>query len=131
MKFSTTYYLLLTSVLLCNRKDCTKTKGSQRATAKYSLGKIEEQRHMELAVQHLDWLMFWSDTDEIDPVWVGRAIVCSDWEGKCWYHNTSGQTIHNFGSGKISLKDGDVALNVQWYKRLGDCAVKETDVATR
>ncbi len=62
-------------VLLCNRKDCTKTKGSLRATAKYSLGKIEEQRYMALAVQHLDWLMFWSDTDEIDPVWVGRAIV--------------------------------------------------------
>ncbi len=25
------------------------------------------------------------------------------------------------------MKDGEVALNVQWYKRLGDCAVKETD----
>jgi hypothetical protein len=82
---------------------------------------------MALAVQHLDWLMFWSDTDEIDPVWVGRAIVCTDWESKCWYHNTSGKTIHNFGSGKITLKDGDVALNVQWYKRLSDCAVKEMD----
>ncbi len=89
-----------------NRRVCTKVKGSHLETATFSLGVLAEQRSMALAVQHLDWVMFWSDTDAMDPVWVGCALVCSDsdWKGKCWYHNTSGKTLHSFGSGKITLK---------------------------
>ena len=115
---------------LCqNRTVCTKVQGSHLETATFSLGVLAEQRSMALAVQHLDWVMFWSDTDAMDPVWVGRALVCSDsdWKGKCWYHNTSGETLHSFGSGIITLKHGDVAINVQWYKRLGESAVHESD----
>jgi hypothetical protein len=72
-------------IYLCiNRKACTKVKGSHLETATFSLGVLAEQRSMALAVQHLDWVMFWSDTDAMDPVWVGRALVCSDsdWRGK-------------------------------------------------
>ena len=116
--------------MLClNRKTCTKVVGSNLKTATFSLDVLEEQRRMALAVQHLDWVMFWSDTDTLDPIWIGRAIVCSepDWERKCWFLNTSGKKLHNFGSGKVTLKPGDVAINVQWYKRLGKSAVHETD----
>ena len=116
--------------MLClNRKTCTKVAGSNLQTATFSLGILEEQRRMALAVQHLDWVMFWSDTDTLDPIWIGRAIVCSEpnWERKCWFHNKLGKELHNFGSGKVTLKPGDVAINVQWYKRLGEFAVRETD----
>ncbi len=50
-----------------------------------------------------------------------------DWERKCWFLNTSGKKLHNFGSGKVTLKPGDVAINMQWYNRLGKSAVHETD----
>jgi hypothetical protein len=73
--------------------------------------------------------MFQSDTDTLDPIWIGRAIVCSepDWERKYWFLNTSGKTLHNFGSSKVTLKPGDVAINVQWYKRLGESALHATE----
>jgi hypothetical protein len=115
--------------LYLNRKICTKVTGSNLQTATFSSGILQEQKSMALAVQHLDWVMFWSDTDTIDPIWIGRAVVCSkpDWERKCWFRNKSGKTLHKFGSGKITLKPGDVAINIQWYKRLGGSAVRETD----
>ena len=69
--------------------------------------------------------MFWND-GEGDALWLGRAMNNPEWEtssligGQRDPVRVFTKTQRGVGAGKVTIKKGDAAVLMRWYKRVGE-----------
>lgn len=75
-----------------------------------------------------EFVLFDSQEDELEPIWLGRVISNPGWNGQgVNKNNTDGKlTFKGVGIGK-----GEVAINVMWYEKINVISDKLKDWVSR
>jgi len=63
-----------------------------------------------------DWVLFNGHKDEVEPIWLGRVVSNSEWEGQGVSQNTTSRIISYSNGAKVSK--GEVAIFVIRYEKI-------------
>ena len=63
-----------------------------------------------------DWVLFNGHKDEVEPIWLGRVVSNSEWEGQGVSQNTTSRII-SYSNG-VKVSKGEVAIFVIWYEKI-------------
>jgi len=109
------------------RKSCKKLKGLHISDALPPRPETVTSKSAREATSG-DWVMY-SSGDPHDRVWLGRLVPNPEWANLSpSFVNETAADLLKFGIGEITLKAGEVALQVQWYQRLNeDRSVRKKD----
>ena len=62
-----------------------------------------------------DWVLMDGGDDQDSPVWLGRVMLNDAWDGQGVKVNCTGRAIKEGG---VSIRNDEVAINVQWYEKI-------------
>ena len=94
--------------------ECTKTSGPGVQAQTMMKAKNRNDHASKLSVG--EWVLFAGDNDDEEPIWLGRVMSNTNWEGQgVKQNNQTRKVVHSSG---VEISRGEVAVFVMWYEKI-------------